>query len=224
MNNIKALTTVSRLEDLFKTLNGLSQIVLDRSMYFSDDDVLMDDILEINKETISLYEQMIKNPDDEIISRIRNINTDRIFMLVMTNHFAKYKNKMVHFIEFIVRIKNIETKGGSEVKPESFNFNIPDEKLTKAYDEFKSYIFKENNPPERCYFDYAIRGDQIPTEKLPYKPMIVRSRSIGTLGKVLIELQQVNNPDFKTLQRENKRKSTKLFKNIKGEYIKAPGN
>ena len=54
--------------------------------------------------------------------------------------------------------------------------------------------------------------------------MIVRSRSIGTLGKVLIELQKVNNPDFKTLQRENKRKSTKLFKNIKGEYIKAPGN
>ena len=151
-----------------------------------------------NSRDIVLLVENFDVEDIEEIMRVKRLyialrnelNTDIIYLMPL--FFRFFDDMMIHVAERfweegdrgIPKIHEITLEEALK-KPESFNIPLTSEELVEFFllllREHQEVIYKQT---DFDYFAYAISGRELPTNKLPYKPVKI----IGTIDSIYIEL------------------------------------
>lgn len=183
-------------------------------------------ISNIEKDLEKLHEEVVEDMKTKPRAvRLRELVRSRLFVLSQTcetdERFADRWREAIETAKYL--IEKIDRKvdflpDKSYDNPPSLQIQINTKPLIELFETWKSNKFGViDSATDFCYFNYAFRGEPIPPDKQPYKPIKVttsKSKFHRCLRDDVLPIEQITTP------LDIKRKIKQLFVDKNGKPLR----
>lgn len=182
-------------------------------------------ISNIEKDLEGLHEKIVEDMKTKSRAiRLRELAVSRLLVLTETietdERFSDRWNKAIYKAKCLIdkidrKIDCLPDKLYDN--PPSLQVQITTGELTKIFESWKSNTYRViDSTTDFAYFNYAFRGEPIPTDKQPYKPIKVttsKSKFHRCLRDDVLPIEQITTP------LDIKRKIKQLFVDKNGKPV-----
>ncbi len=182
-------------------------------------------IFNIEKDLEGLHEKIVEDMETKSRAvRLRELVASRLFVLTRTIEtdeiFADRWEEAIDTAKYLLdKIDREFDCLPDELysNPPSLQIEITTGELTKIFDTWKSNTYRViDGETDFAYFNYAFRGEPIPPDKQPYKPI----RITTSKSKFQRFLREVLPIEQKTIPADIKRKIACLFVDKNGKPLR----